>query len=78
MRAGWERLLPTQGREKDAHGEVPAPEGSQESGTTANRIIGEHFMGKGHLYCILRTSLELKRTQWGNEEPLHSFFGCCC
>lgn len=42
-------------------------------GSQANRIIGEHFMGKGHLHCILRISLELKRTQWGNEELLHSF-----
>lgn len=31
-------------------------------GSQANRIIGEHFVGRGHLHYILRTSLEPKRT----------------
>lgn len=70
MRPGQERLPPTQGREKN--GGVPTTEGSQESGSHAKRIIGGHFMEDRHLHCILRTSLELKRTLWDSEGLLQN------
>lgn len=71
MNEGWLGETATNaGQRENAHGRVPAAEGSQ-----ANGIIMEHFVEEGHLHCILRISLELKRIKWDKEGLLQRVFG---